>query len=64
MALRIYVVTSESGNRLIEAESKNQALAFAVKTSMTVELAGQYDLVNLSRTGIEIEKMDSEPVTE
>jgi hypothetical protein len=49
---RIYVIEPLRGShasptRLIEAGSKQQALAFAAKTSLTVRLATQHDIVEL-----------------
>ena len=59
MALRIYVVTSNDGARLIEAESKSQALSYAVRTTMKATLASQGDLVNLIGKGIGVERLDT-----
>jgi len=44
---RIYVVKNGDKERLIEASSKSAALSYAVKTTMSVELASQGDLVRL-----------------
>jgi hypothetical protein len=60
MSLRIYVVSTGDGARLIEAESKSQALAFAVKTTMTSTLASQQDLINLLGKGIQVERISDE----
>lgn len=60
---RIYAVTNTATKetRLIEAASKNAALAFAVKTTFTVELAGQAELVAQITAGVKVEKADAEP---
>lgn len=55
MALRIYVVKNGDKERLIEASGKSGALAYAVKTDMSVELASQADLVRLVQDGIAVE---------
>ena len=55
MALRIYVVKNGDKERLIEAASKNAALAYAVKTTMTVDLASQNTLVKLLGDGVAVE---------
>ena len=52
---RIYVVKNGDKERLIEAGSKNAALAYAVKTTMTVELASQADLVRLIGEAVAVE---------
>jgi hypothetical protein len=52
---RIYVVKNGDKERLIEATSKNSALAYAVKTTMTVELASQADLVRLLGEAVAVE---------
>ena len=55
MTQRIYVVTNGDSERLIEAGSKTAALAYAVKTTMAVELASQGDLVRLIGDGTAVE---------
>lgn len=58
---RIYVVTNSNGiERLVEAAGKTSALAYAVKTTLTVELASQKDLVRLTNDGIEVESADGD----
>ena len=52
---RIYVVKNGDKERLIEATSKTGALSYAVKTTMSVELASQGDLVRLLGDGIAVE---------
>lgn len=52
---RIYVVKNGENERLIEAVSKNSALAYAVKTTMTVDLASQNSLVKLLGDGVAVE---------
>ena len=59
MTMRIYVVSSNDGARLIEAENKAQALSYAVRTTMKATLATQQDLVNLIGKGIYVERIDS-----
>lgn len=60
---RIYVVTNSNGiERLVEATGKAAALAYAVKTTLTVELASQKDLVRLTNEGVDVESPeDSQP---
>lgn len=59
MALRIYVVKNSTGEeRLIEANNQAQALSYAVKTTMTVELASQSELVRLVTEGVTVESVD------
>jgi hypothetical protein len=60
MENRIYIVATSTGiNRLIKAPNKNTALSYAVKSSMTVELASQSKLVQLVRDGVEVETLES-----
>ena len=53
--MRIYVVNSNGNERLIEASSKAQALAYAVNTTMSVELASQADLVRMIGEKVAVE---------
>jgi hypothetical protein len=57
---RIYAVKNieTGGVRLIEAASKTAALSFAVRTSLTVDLATQAQLVLLVKNGVEIERAE------
>ena len=55
MAERIYVVTAGGVERLISAGSKAAALSYAVRTTMTVDLATQTDLVDLITEGVLVE---------
>ena len=58
---RIYLVKNSNGiERLIEATSKTAALAYAVKTTLAVELASQSQLVKLVQAGIEVESLESD----
>lgn len=56
---RIYLVASVDpatpSSRLIEAASKSAALAYAVRTTLTVELASQWELVDLIGNLVEVE---------
>jgi hypothetical protein len=52
---RIYVVKNGDKERLIEATGKSNALSYAVKTTLTVELASQGDLVRLLGDGVAVE---------
>jgi hypothetical protein len=52
---RIYVVKNGDKERLIEAGSKNAALAYAVRTTMSVDLASQNSLVKLLGDGVAVE---------
>lgn len=58
---RIYAVknTATKDTRLIEAASKSAALSFAVKTTLTVELAGQSEIYELASAGVKVEKADA-----
>ena len=61
MAKRIYHVKNGTPTgRLIEANSKSAALAYAVNTSLFVELASQHDLVSLTAAGVEVESADKD----
>lgn len=58
---RIYIVkNSHDIERLIEASSKAAALSYAVKTTLTVELASQRDLVRLTGENVEVESADGD----
>lgn len=52
---RIYIVRAESGNRLIRALNKAAALRHAARTTMTVALATQDDIVNAMSRQIPID---------
>lgn len=47
--------------RLIQANSQAQALGFAARTSLAVELAGQDDLVACVSDGVPVENAIDEP---
>jgi hypothetical protein len=65
MENRIYLVSTSTGiDRLIEAPSKNVALSYAVKSSMTIELASQSKLVQLVREGVEVETLESSVISQ
>ena len=52
---RIYVVKNGDKERLIDAGSKNAALAYAVRTTMSVDLASQHELLRLRDDGVAVE---------
>ncbi len=58
---RIYTVANKitGDKRLIEAAGKTAALAYAVKTTLTAELASQSELVKLVTDGVLVEKADA-----
>jgi hypothetical protein len=55
---RIYMVSSEDGERLIEASSKSQAISFVANSQFDAEVATQSELVRLISTGTSVEGMD------
>jgi hypothetical protein len=58
---RIYLVKNSAGvARLIEAPNKSAAMAYAVKTTLTVELATQSQLVSMVQVGTEVESVESD----
>jgi len=52
---RIYVVTTSSGNRLVEAQNKSQAINYVARNIIMAEVAGQRDLIGLVSAGIKVE---------
>ena len=55
MANRIYLVTVGEIERLVEAQSRAQAVAFVTADTIKASLASQEDLVRLVREGALIE---------
>jgi hypothetical protein len=55
MANRIYVVNSPSGDRLVEAANKAQAINFVVSDIISAHVASQADLVSLIQNGVLVE---------
>ena len=54
-AVRIYVVTTPTGIRLIRAANKIQALGYVARDTLTAEVATQDDLYTLAKNGTEVE---------
>ena len=54
---RIYVVTTSEGNRLVEAANKSQAVNHVAKDTISAEVAGQRDLIELVSAGIKVESV-------
>lgn len=59
MTLKIYTVrNSDTGSRrMIGAHSRPAALRFAAKTSLSIDLAGQYEIVAMLAEGIALEQV-------
>lgn len=61
VATKIYAVTNgDKKVRLVEAKTKQQALAHVAKNTLTVELASQATLVDAVRNGVQVEKAGAE----
>lgn len=52
---RVYIVKSEYGNRLVRAQNKAAALRHAARTSLTVALATQEDIIDCISRQIAVE---------
>ena len=52
---RVYIVKSEYGNRLVRAQNKAAALRHAARTSLTVALATQDDIIDAISRQIAVE---------
>lgn len=58
MALNVYVVTAEGrADRLIEAATVTQAVAYAARTTFAAHKASQQDLIRLLPAGTPVERM-------
>jgi hypothetical protein len=55
MASRIYVVGSHSGIRLVDAATKQQAVAHVANSTINAHVASQKDLVELLARGVTVE---------
>jgi len=61
MTTRIYTVTRVGGEtRLVKATNQTQALRYVVDKTLSVDLAGQDDLVRLLGEGVKVEAVNSE----
>ena len=56
MADRIYIVTSNSGSRLVRASLRSQALAHVANTTFNVRSATQDDLIAELSKGTTVER--------
>jgi len=56
MASRIYVVGSPTGIRLVNAGSRQQAIAHVANTTIRTHVASQRDLVDLIANGVVVEE--------
>lgn len=61
---RIYIIRSESGNRLVRAFNKAAALRHAARLTMTVALASQDDIINAMSKQIPIDDATIDPITD
>lgn len=55
MASRIYVVGGPAGIRLVNANTKSQAIAHVAHSTINAHVASQKDLVELLARGVEVE---------
>lgn len=55
MASRIYVVGGPTGLRLVDAVTKQQAIAHVAHSTFNAAVASQHDLVELLGKGIKVE---------
>ena len=62
MAQRIYIVTTPDGKaRLVRAAVKQQALAHVAKSTFTVGIASQDELISAITAGAKVEDFAAEP---
>lgn len=54
-AVRIYVVGTPSGIRLVKASARSQALSHVAQTQFSVKVASQDDLVQALTSGVKVE---------
>lgn len=57
MATRIYVVGGPTGIRLVDATTKQQAIAHVANSTINAHVASQKDLVELLAKGIIVEAL-------
>jgi hypothetical protein len=57
MASRIYVVGSPAGIRLVDAATKQQAVAHVANSTINAHVASQKDLVELLARGVTVESV-------
>jgi hypothetical protein len=57
---RIYLITTPTGKRLVDAANKTQAVNHVAKATITATVASQSELVKLTKDGIEVETAGSE----
>jgi hypothetical protein len=57
MATRIYVVGGPTGIRLVDATTKQQAIAHVANSTINAHVASQKDLVELLAKGIAVEAL-------
>jgi hypothetical protein len=55
MATRIYVVGGPTGIRLVDATTKQQAIAHVANSTINAHVASQKDLVELLAKGVAVE---------
>ena len=55
MATRIYVVGGPTGIRLVDATTKQQAIAHVANSTINAHVASQKDLVELLARGVTVE---------
>jgi hypothetical protein len=55
---RIYVVGGPTGIRLVNANTKTQAIAHVAQTTFNAHVASQMDLVELLAKGVQVESLD------
>ena len=59
MATRIYVVGGPTGIRLVDATTKQQAIAHVANSTINAHVASQKDLVELLAKGVTVEALKS-----
>lgn len=52
---RIYAVTNQQGTRLVEASNKSQAINHVARDTIKAEVAEQLTLINLTKSGFNVE---------
>jgi hypothetical protein len=62
---RIYATTDNTGARkLISAATLHQAVSHHAKSTITVRVATQEDLITLTKAGVDVEEAGVSPTTE
>lgn len=64
MASRIYVVGGSAGIRLVNANTKSQAIAHVAHSTINAHVASQTDLVELLARGVTVENYKNPEQTE